>query len=171
MAGSSIVVVILLLAFSQRPSILQINLYILCNYNRYLYISLISGCLYIRHPTGLWAWWLRFNAWLRQEIFLYSSVQTSSGDPPSLLSNGYWGLFPQHKAVLVWSWPLTYIYYRRSRIVELYLHSPMCLHGMVLNSWSPEIIVTFFFTSHVEFQQNVWNSLWCTWKHPIHGLL
>jgi hypothetical protein len=53
-ASSSIVVV--LSVFRQQPSILQVRLCIQCNYNKYLYISLISGCLYIRHPTFLLTW-------------------------------------------------------------------------------------------------------------------
>jgi hypothetical protein len=47
--GSSIVVI--LLVSRQRPSILQVRLCILCNYKKYLYISSISGCLYLWHPT------------------------------------------------------------------------------------------------------------------------
>jgi len=30
-------------------------------------------------------------------------------DPPSLLSNGYRGLFPESKVAEAWSWPLTSI--------------------------------------------------------------
>jgi hypothetical protein len=42
---------------------------------------------------------------------------------PSLLSNGYRGLFPRHLM-------------SRSRMVELYLQSSMCLHGVVLNYYA-----------------------------------
>jgi hypothetical protein len=47
-------------------------------------------------------------------------------DPPSLLSNGYQGLFPWGgKAAGAWSWPLTSIQCRGQQCVELYLHSPI----------------------------------------------
>jgi hypothetical protein len=53
--------------------------------------------------------------------------------PPSLLSNGYRGPFPQG-----WSnqgvKPTTHLHLLlRSRMVELYFHSSVLLHGVVLN--------------------------------------
>jgi hypothetical protein len=54
-------------------------------------------------------------------------------DPPSFFSNGYREQFPREysgRSVKL----STYLQLvPRSRIVELYLHSPICLHGMVLN--------------------------------------
>jgi hypothetical protein len=48
--------------------------------------------------------------------------------PPSLPSNGYQGLFSQGVKLT------TYLnQVPRSQMVELYLHSPISLHGMVLN--------------------------------------
>jgi hypothetical protein len=51
---------------------------------------------------------------------------------PSLLSNGYQGLFPGGKTAEEWSWPLTSILCRGQECVELYLHSPIRLHSVVL---------------------------------------
>jgi hypothetical protein len=49
---NSSIIVVILVVFSQCPSILQLRLCILCNYNKYLYTSSISGCLYTEHnPT------------------------------------------------------------------------------------------------------------------------
>jgi hypothetical protein len=44
---------------------------------------------------------------------------------------GTGGSFPGGKVAGGWSWPLTSM--PRSRKVELDLHSPMWLHGIVLN--------------------------------------
>jgi hypothetical protein len=68
--------------------------------------------------------------------------------PPSLLSSGYWELFPQglsgrgvklttHLHPLLWSWK-----------VGLLLHSPICLHGMVLN-WLSTGTTLPYLTIHV----------------------
>jgi len=51
--------------------------------------------------------------------------------PLSFLSNEYRGILPGGKAVWVWIWPLTSIQCRVQEFVELYLHSPICLHGVV----------------------------------------
>jgi hypothetical protein len=54
-------------------------------------------------------------------------------DPPSLLSNMYWGLFPRSRS----GWGVKLIIYlhpmSRSRMVELHLHSPIRLRVMMLN--------------------------------------
>jgi hypothetical protein len=49
--------------------------------------------------------------------------------PPNLLSNGY----PGGKAAEAWSWPLTSNYCRGQENVDLYIHTPIHLHGVVLN--------------------------------------
>jgi hypothetical protein len=47
---------------------------------------------------------------------------------PSLLSNGYRGLSPRGVKLT------THLHLvPKSRMVELYLHSPICLHGIVVN--------------------------------------
>jgi hypothetical protein len=53
--------------------------------------------------------------------------------PPNLLFSGYRGLFPRGEAAGAWSWPLTSYYCRGQEHVDLYIHSPIRLHGVVLN--------------------------------------
>jgi hypothetical protein len=53
--------------------------------------------------------------------------------PPSLLYNGYRGPFPGSKAAGAWNWPLTSSQCRGQENVDLYIHSPIRLHGVVLN--------------------------------------
>jgi hypothetical protein len=55
--------------------------------------------------------------------------------PPSLLSNwaGGGGHFLLGKAARAWCWPHTFIYCRGQKLVELYLHSPVRLHGVSFN--------------------------------------
>jgi hypothetical protein len=71
----------------------------------------------------------------RREKSFFSSPQSPDRlwGPPSLLFHGYWGLFP-------WKWSgqcmkLTNHLHSlpTSRMVEIHLHSPICLHGVVLN--------------------------------------
>jgi hypothetical protein len=53
--------------------------------------------------------------------------------PPSLLSNGYRGLFPWAYSGRGVKLTTQLHLVPRSRIVEPYLHSPICLHDVVLN--------------------------------------
>jgi hypothetical protein len=53
--------------------------------------------------------------------------------PRSLLSNAYRGLFPGGKVADAWSWPLTSNYCRGQEYVDLYIHSSIRLHGVVIN--------------------------------------
>jgi hypothetical protein len=52
---------------------------------------------------------------------------------PASYPMGTRGSFCGDKAAGAWSWPLTSIQYRGQECVELYLHSPICLHGVVLS--------------------------------------
>jgi hypothetical protein len=55
-------------------------------------------------------------------------------DPPSLLSNGYRELFLQRSKSNRGVKMTTHLHpVLRSRIVELYLHSPICIHSIMLN--------------------------------------
>jgi hypothetical protein len=63
---------------------------------------------------------------------LFSSPQSLDRlcGPPSFLSNGYRGLFPQAAGGVKLT---TYLHITpRSRMVELYLHSPIRPHGVVV---------------------------------------
>jgi hypothetical protein len=53
--------------------------------------------------------------------------------PPSLLSNGYWGLYPQEESSRGVKLTTNLHLVLRSRMVEVNLHSLICLHGIVLN--------------------------------------
>jgi hypothetical protein len=53
--------------------------------------------------------------------------------PPSLISNGYHGLFPQGKSGRDVKLTTHLHLVLRLRMVELYLHILICLYGIVLN--------------------------------------
>jgi hypothetical protein len=65
----------------------------------------------------------------RDKIFL-SSVASRLWGPPSLLSNGYQGLFPRGLKDQGVRLSTHLRLMPRSRMVELYLHSSIRLHGM-----------------------------------------
>jgi hypothetical protein len=46
---------------------------------------------------------------------------------------GTGGFSPEGEAAIAWSWPLTFNQSRGQEIVDLYIYSPMRLHGVVLN--------------------------------------
>jgi hypothetical protein len=66
---------------------------------------------------------------------LFSSPQRSDRfwSPPSLLSNGYRGLSPRGLSGRDVKLTIHLHLIPRSKIVELYLHSPKYLYGIVLN--------------------------------------
>jgi hypothetical protein len=53
--------------------------------------------------------------------------------PPNSLANGYWGSFPGGKGAVAWSWPFTSIQCWGQENVDLYIHSPICLRGVMLS--------------------------------------
>jgi len=69
--------------------------------------------------TTLRAGWLGFDS-----FSVPHRVQTGSGAYPM----GTRGYFPGAKAAGAWSWQLTF---KSAECVELYLHSPICLHRLV----------------------------------------
>jgi hypothetical protein len=66
------------------------------------------------------------------------------GGPPSLLSNGYRSLYPRGKAAGVWNWPLTSKECWGQENVGLYIHSPIHIHGVVLNYLSTGTTLPFY---------------------------
>jgi hypothetical protein len=64
---------------------------------------------------------------------IFSSPRCPDVGPPSFLSNGYLRIFPRSKVAGAWSWPLTSNYCQGQENVDLYIHSPIWLHGVVLN--------------------------------------
>jgi hypothetical protein len=64
---------------------------------------------------------------------LHHHVQTSSGAHPASYPIGTRGSFPGSRAAGAWSWSLTSISCRGQECLELYFHSPIRLHGVVLS--------------------------------------
>lgn len=70
---------------------------------------------YTVHPTGqpsqyfaqATSWTIRFQFWAGAEVSLISAAIRLARGSASLLSQGYWGLFPRGKVVGAWSWPVT----------------------------------------------------------------
>jgi hypothetical protein len=60
-------------------------------------------------------------------------VQIGSGAHPASYRLSTRGSFPGDKANRAWSWPLTSNYWRGQENMDLYIHSPIHLHGAVLN--------------------------------------
>jgi hypothetical protein len=52
--------------------------------------------------------------------------------PSNLLSNGYQELFPWGKADWAWNWPLTFYKRQGQEYMDLYIHSPLSLHGIIV---------------------------------------
>jgi hypothetical protein len=74
-----------------------------------------------------------FESRWRQEFSLLQVVQTGCGVHPISYPMGTGGSFPRDKAARGWSWPLTSNQCRGQENVDLFIHSPIRLHGVVLN--------------------------------------
>jgi hypothetical protein len=74
-----------------------------------------------------------FEAWYSQEFSLLHALQTGPGVHPTSYPMGTAGSFPGGKVAGVWNWQLTSNYCRGQENVDLYTHSPICLHCVVLN--------------------------------------
>jgi hypothetical protein len=64
---------------------------------------------------------------------LHHRVQNGSGAHPASYKMGTRGSLTVGKESGEWSWPLTSTWWRGQECVELYLHSPIRLHGVVLS--------------------------------------
>jgi len=84
--------------------------------------------------VSIWAGRTAFNSWQGQwwDIFHFSTPSRLALGPTQPC-NGHRGSYPGNKAAGMWSWPLTSIQCRRQECMELYLHYPLHLHGVVLN--------------------------------------
>jgi hypothetical protein len=80
--------------------------------------------------TG-WTTRVRFPA--LQDYSLLHVVQTGSGAHPASYPVGTWGFFPGGKSGKDVKLTTHLHLLPKSRMVELYLHSPIRLHGIVLN--------------------------------------
>jgi hypothetical protein len=81
---------------------------------------------------------------------------------PSLPSNEYPGLLPLRKAVESGSWQLTSMYVvLRSRMVELYLHFPICLHYVTC------CIEDWIYICGGPWSIKLWRPLWVI--NLVHG--
>jgi hypothetical protein len=109
----------------------------------YYYIIYIPYSRYSNGPRARRPWGRSSNPG-RFRIFSSRQRPGRLWDPPSLLSNGSRGRFPRGKAAGVWSRPLTSML-PMSRKAELYLHSPMCLHGIALKQLSAGTTLPFLF--------------------------
>jgi hypothetical protein len=87
-------------------------------------ISCFIGLKYIKKPLR----WRPYQLWV----------------PASLLSNGYWGLFNRGLSGRGVNLTTHLHLVPRSRMVELYLHSPVCLHGIVLDWLSTGTTLSLF---------------------------
>jgi hypothetical protein len=85
-----------------------------------------------RYSDGLRTERPGFNHRQKQNFSLLHRVQTDIGTHPSSYPIGTGGDFPGGKATGPWTWPHLHLV-PWSRRVEPYLHSPISLHGIVLN--------------------------------------
>jgi hypothetical protein len=76
---------------------------------------------------------LEFEAQLGQEFSLFHVVQTGSGNHPDSYPMSSFPGGGGVKVVRAWSWPFTSNYFQGQENVDLYIHSLMRLHGIVLN--------------------------------------
>jgi hypothetical protein len=67
-----------------------------------------------------------------KETSLFSKRSDRLWDPPSVLYRGYWGIFPRWKSGQGVKLTTHFQLVPTSRMVELYLHSPIRFHGVCI---------------------------------------
>jgi hypothetical protein len=87
----------------------------------------------IETSFGLDDWGVGVRVWYGQKVSLLHVVQTGSGAHPASYRMGTGDSFPGGKAAGAWSWPLNSNKYRGQENVDLYIHSSIRLHGVVLS--------------------------------------
>jgi hypothetical protein len=124
-------------------------------------VSIVTG-------YGLDDWGVEVRAPVGSRIFSSPSRPDWLWDPHILLSNGYWGLFPQGNAAREWSWPLTSNYCQGQENVDLYIHSPIHLHGVVLHllsTWTTFMLLLFHNNNNYHKQLiEQWHAFYSTWQ-------
>jgi hypothetical protein len=95
---------------------------------KFNYINYLECGQRNRYSDCLWAERLRGRSSSPDRVknFLFSTTSKQTLRPKQPISNG-------SKAAGTWSWPLTSNQCRDQENVKLYIHSPIHLHGVVLN--------------------------------------
>jgi hypothetical protein len=105
-------------------------------YSKLCYIGLavaeIAQSIY-RLATSRTAEGSEFESRQEQDYFRLHVAQTGSGAHPAFYLMCTWGSFPGGTAAGAWRWPLSSNWCRSQEYVDLYIHSPIRLHGVVLN--------------------------------------
>jgi hypothetical protein len=101
----------------------EVNTYVLMSFHQ-------------NYSDWLWAGWPRGQSLSPGKGKIFSSPHHLDWfwGPPSLLSNGYWGFFFQEQSS--WGIKLTthlQLVQRSKLYMDLYIHSPICLYGVVLS--------------------------------------
>jgi hypothetical protein len=114
---------------------------------------------------GLDDQWVGVRVPVGKRIFSLHVVQTGSGVHPTSYPKVTGGSFHRGKAVGAWSWPLTSNYCWGQENVDLYIHFPIRLHGVVLNLLSTRKNLPFTYLLEynavyfVESQPAVWRNM------------
>jgi hypothetical protein len=99
-----------------------------------------------RRATG---WKVRVGFSVVQDFSPLHSFKSSSGAHPTSYPMGTRDFFSVGKAAGAWNWAHLHLV-SRLRMVQLYLHSPMRLNGIVINWLRPRTTLPFYPT-HVIF--------------------